>query len=527
MQSFEVRPIYSVDDKSTSMDLEHLITQCQNGDREAFGTLYQTYLIPMRKVVTYFIHDSETVWDILHDGFLIAFVSMDSLKNAQKVEAWLTSIMKNLALQHLKEETKYRSAPLSDVAISHEEDGSQPPGLTWEELDMIINRLPEGYGKVFRLAVLDGLSHKEIGELLGIAPHSSSSQLARAKAMMRSMISRYRTGTLSLVAIAILVWHGLFRHREDTLPHPVTSKNTDQETPAVTDTVSERKNKNFDNTILKRKAIHKTLYPQTQKNMAELTLSKDSIPVLKNDSVPHDTIRQIPKITDRNERLVREDSPRTLSTKTSDWTLSLACSGNPGLQELSRHRIPNPGIPDVEGPTDEIEVTEKTHHHIPVVIGLSISKSITSRWSVETGLRYTFLRSDFLSESTQMSRETVQRVHYLGLPLKFNYRILATNGFSLYGQGGGALDIPINGSQQIREHSSESGGPKTEIFQIQPPPQWSAEGGLGIQYRFTPSLSIYAEPSFRYYFNPGSGIKTIRQEKPFEFTIPIGVRLTW
>lgn len=515
MQSFEVRPIYSVDDKSTSMDLGRLITQCQNGDREAFGTLYQTYLIPMRKVVTYFIHDSETVWDILHDGFLIAFVSIDSLKNAQKVEAWLTSIMKNLALQYLKEESKYRSVPLSDVAISNEEDGCQSPGLTWEELDMIINRLPEGYGKVFRLAVLDGLSHKEIGELLGIAPHSSSSQLARAKAMMRSMISRYRMGTLSLVAIAILVWHGLFRHREDTLPHPVISKNTDQKTPAVADTASERK------------AIHKTPCPQTQKNIAELTLPKDSIPVLKNDSIPHDTIRQMPKITDRNERLVREDSPRTLSTKTSGWTLSLACSGNPGLQELNRHRIPNPGIPDVEGPTDEIEVTEKTHHHMPVVIGLSINKSITSRWSVETGLRYTFLRSDVLSESTQMSRETVQRVHYLGVPLKFNYRILATNGFSLYGQGGGALDIPINGSQSIREYSSESGGPKSDMLRIQAPLQWSAEGGLGIQYRFTPSLSIYAEPSIRYYFNPGSGIKTIRQEKPFEFTIPIGVRLTW
>lgn len=67
----------------------------------------------------------------------------------------------------------------------------------------------------------------------------------------------------------------------------------------------------------------------------------------------------------------------------------------------------------------------------------------------------------------------------------------------------------------------------TESLNVSAPMQWSVEGGLGLQYHFTPSFSIYAEPSLRYYFNPGTEIRTIRQDKPFEFTIPIGLRLTW
>lgn len=158
------------------MDKVSLVKQCQSGDREAFGILYQTYLAPMREVVAYYIHNDDIEKDVLHDGFLIAYTSIGSLKNGAKIEAWLTSIMKNLSLQYLKDESSHISVPMSDTAIADNAITSADNAreLTWEELDKIIDKLPEGYGKVFRLAVLDGLSHKEIAALLGIAPHSSS-----------------------------------------------------------------------------------------------------------------------------------------------------------------------------------------------------------------------------------------------------------------------------------------------------------------------------------------------------------------
>ncbi len=512
------------------MDKVSLVKQCQSGDREAFGILYQTYLAPMREVVAYYIHNADIEQDVLHDGFLIAFTSIGSLKNGAKIEAWLTSIMKNLSLQYLKDESSHISVPMSDTAIADNAITSADNAreLTWEELDKIIDKLPEGYGKVFRLAVLDGLSHKEIAALLGIAPHSSSSQLTHAKAMLRRMITQYRVemGILSILGIILLIWHGLFKNREDAPSTPVISKNADKETPLVTDSIVDANSGN-DSIAPSPKMLYKAIqYPETQKNIAEVTISTDSIPAVKNDSITNDTIRVIPNIINREELIAQENYPPQQSEK-PDWSLSLAYAGSLEQNDLNRYRIPNPDHPDVEGPDGEIEVTEKTRHYMPLVIGLSVNKSLSSRWSVETGLRYSLLRSDFLSQSKVMNKETVQRIHYIGVPLKFNYRILTYNGFSLYGHGGGALDIPVNGSQSISEYSPEWGNPSNTTIHIHAPLQWSVEGGLGIQYHFTPSFCIYAEPSFKYYFNPGSDIKTIRQDKPFEFTIPIGLRLTW
>ncbi len=217
------------------MDKVSLVKQCQSGDREAFGILYQTYLAPMHDVVAYYIHNTDIEQDVLHDGVLIAFASIGSLKNGARIEAWLTSIMKNLSLQYLKDVSSHISVPMSDTAIAGNVEAATDEAreLTWEELDKIIDRLPEGYGKVFRLAVLDGLSHKEIAALLGIAPHSSSSQLTHAKAMLRRMITQYRVemGILSVIGIILLIWHGLFINREDAPQTPIISKNTDKETP--------------------------------------------------------------------------------------------------------------------------------------------------------------------------------------------------------------------------------------------------------------------------------------------------------
>ncbi len=512
------------------MDNLRIVEQCKSGDRNAFGLLYQAYLPAMQEVVAYYIHNSDIVWDILHDGFLIAFTSIGSLKNGARIEAWLTSIMKNLSLQYLKDVSSHISVPMSDTAIACNVEAATDEAreLTWKELDKIIDRLPEGYGKVFRLAVLDGLSHKEIAALLGIAPHSSSSQLTHAKAMLRCMITQYRVemGILSIIGIILLIWHGLFKNREDAPQTPIISKNTDKETPLVTDSIVDTNSS--DSIAPTPKMIYKTIQnPETQKNIAEVTISSDSIPAIKNDSISNDTIRVIPNVINREELIAQEDYPSIQQSENPDWSLSLAYAGSLEQTDLNRYRIPNPDLPDVEGPVGEIEVTEKTRHYMPLVVGLSVNKSLTSRWSVETGLRYTFLRSDFLSQSKVMNKETIQRIHYIGVPLKFNYRIFTYNGFSLYGQGGGALDIPVNGSQSILEYLPQLGNSTNTTINIHAPLQWSVEGGLGIQYHFTPSFSIYAEPSFKYYFNPGSDIKTIRQDKPFEFTIPIGLRLTW
>lgn len=513
------------------MDKKHLIQRCQSGDREALGILYQTYLVRMYRIVAYYVHNQDAVWDILHDGFLIAFASISSLKDTEKVEPWLVSIIKNLSLQYLKDESSHISVAVSDTEITDNAGATvdEERELTWEELDKMISKLPEGYGKVFRLAVLDGLSHKEIAGMLGIAPHSSSSQLTHAKAMLRRMIRQYRMeiGLLSIIGIILLIWNMAVNRNEETHPTPVISNNADGALPLVTDSIDSVDSATGDDAPGSR-MIYKTIQrPEVHQDIAETTIAADSIPAVKNDSIANDTVMLSPNIVNRERLIVHEDVLNTKHSESRDWSLALAYSGSFGQNDLNRYRIPDPDMSDANDPIEEIEVTEKSHHYMPLVIGLSVNKTLISRWSIETGLRYTFLRSDFLSESELMNRETTQRIHYIGIPLKVNYRIFTYRGFSLYGQGGGALDIPVYGTRYVREYQPREGAVSTDEFHIHAPVQWSVEGGLGIQYHFTPSFSIYAEPSFRYYFNPGSDIRTIRQDKPFEFTLPIGVRFTW
>lgn len=517
------------------MDKIQLVKQCQSGDREAFGILYQTYLEPMRGIVTYYVNNPDTVWDILHDGFLIAFASIASLKNAEKVEPWLTSIMKNLSLQYLKDVSSHTSVTMPDTAIT--DNVSAPEDevreLTWEELDKIIEKLPDGYGKVFRLAVLDGLSHKEIAALLGIAPHSSSSQLTHAKAMLRRMIKQYRMemGLLSLLVLITIIWHFIPKHEDVKPSDSIISSNDDSNHKNLPDTITGISDDN-DCVDVTPKTIYNILQKQKTQNaglIADGVAQNDTIHSVSNDSITQDDERPVIRLNGLDYPITEQKTPTLRHSSNQDWSLSLAYSGISGQNNANRYRIPGPTHPDLPSgePDAEIEVTETTHHKMPVIISLSLNKALTPRWSIGTGLRYSFMESDFHYESKLYEQRLNQQIHYIGVPLKFNYRIYSAGGFSLYGHGGVALDIPISGQQSVRKSSIDMSTPQTDKFNIHVPLQWSVEGGLGIQYHFTPSFSIFAEPSIHYYFNPGGEIKTIRQEKPFEFTLPIGLRFTW
>lgn len=520
----------------TRMDIVQLVKRAQSGDREAFGLLYNLYAPSMMKVIEACVHNHDIAQDILHDGFIIAFSALDKLIEPIKFESWLTTVMRNLSLQYLREASKNITVPMTDTSgESLYEDTSVDNTLSWDELNNIIDKLPDGYGKVFRLAVLDGLSHKEIGDILGIAPHSSSSQLSHAKAMLRRLITEYRVGLgiIGLFAVIfsiIMIWLGV--NRKDTTTTNLIAKESDS---SKTGKTTRKKSVSDTIPVDKLKPVTRIEYHRAEHqrdNLAEVKLPEDTMSVVPDktgQNIPEDTIPNIHKIsTVKDNELLADNNVSIKHNEGNSWSLSLAYSGNMGQNTDSRYRIPIDPDPDLpSGAPEEIEVTEKSRHYMPLTIGLSLNYGLSSRWSVESGIRYTFLRSDFMRESEIEKTEINQRIHYIGIPLKFNYRIFGNNRFSIYGQGGAALDIPVNGTQSIMKWEQGWNKPEFDRTTISVPLQWSIEGGVGLQYHLTPSISIYAEPSFRYYFNPGTDIKTIRQDKPFEFTIPIGIRFNW
>ena len=198
-----------------AMEIVQLIERCRRGDAEALGELYKAYAQRMRGVCRRYINDKQMVDDVLHDAFVIIFTSFDKLRDARRAEPWMMAIVRNVAFkckEHLK---AMPTIPLEEAYdaehLSNEDDGEYQSsdgeylssdgenlsskekdvrGIPFSEVIGLIDKLPEGYGQVFRLSVFEGMTHKEIAALLGIEPHSSSSQLSRAKKMLRKMMQQ-------------------------------------------------------------------------------------------------------------------------------------------------------------------------------------------------------------------------------------------------------------------------------------------------------------------------------------------------
>ncbi len=182
-----------------TMEITRLIERCRQGDADALGELYKAYAQKMRGVCRRYISDEQTVEDVLHDAFVVIFTSFDRLRDVRRAEPWMKAITRNvaskckdhleaLATVSLEETSEAELIAAEDEVIGDCKSPQTVRGVPLSEVVRMIDRLPEGYGQVFRLSVFEGMTHKEIANMLGIEPHSSSSQLARAKKMLRKMI---------------------------------------------------------------------------------------------------------------------------------------------------------------------------------------------------------------------------------------------------------------------------------------------------------------------------------------------------
>lgn len=169
------------------MDIKELVDLCKKGNEQALSLLYKTYSKKMMRICLHYIPDKQIAQDLLHDGFIVIFTSIETLRTPEKLESWMGIIMKNISLRYLNQKSTNSAIPLSDIPEDEEpiDNPLSSDSIPYDKITEMVEKLPEGYSKIFKLAVLEGLSHKEIGKLLNIAPHSSSSQLFRAKVLLK------------------------------------------------------------------------------------------------------------------------------------------------------------------------------------------------------------------------------------------------------------------------------------------------------------------------------------------------------
>ena len=284
-----------------SMEVTRLIERCRQGDADALGELYKAYAQKMRGVCRRYVSDEQAVSDVLHDSFVIIFTSFDKLRDDGKVEAWMMSITRNVASKYKDHLAKTSFRPLEEAEhLLAPEGESDVRGVPLAEVLRLVDRLPEGYGQVFRLSVFEGMSHKEIADMLGIEPHSSSSQLARAKKMLRKMMQQYWAAVLLLLLVPITFY--LFRKGDTAVrgDKPVVAKQKDTPKDSPKDSRTERPQE----PVIVQRPAHRSMMITIDSLPSEIAQTTDSTTV----NTLSNMIVQEPAITDTTQN----DSAKTI-----------------------------------------------------------------------------------------------------------------------------------------------------------------------------------------------------------------------
>ena len=574
-----------------AMEITRLIERCRQGDADALGELYKAYAQQMRGVCRRYISDEQTVEDVLHDAFVIIFTSFDRLRDARRAEAWMASITRNVARKCMEQQTAVTMVPIEEAAmVSQPTEQADVRGVPLSEVVRMIDRLPEGYGQVFRLSVFEGMSHKEIADMLGIEPHSSSSQLARAKKMLRKMMQHYWVAMLLLLFIPVTLF--LLRKGDNAVTNdekPVAAKQEKSESehqPSLKESARKPANEPV---MVPLPVRHTTLAADTMQRAVAQTVDTIKLDTIINtmaqeQMIPDSTVTDTTKIIRKMElphydtAQLLPDQPAKSTDSEKKWSLELAYAGQfdeqnhynqpyiykPYIDPAIQHSPSQGGQPGYVVPSSidnwadyavylanrPDAVSEKTrsaimnialsnanrpgddkmlrtsHHRMPVTWSLALRYRLSRSLGLETGLSYSRLASDFEMGAEGYTIREQQTIHYLGIPVKGTYTIYGKKLWNFYGSLGLTTEIPVSPSFYT-DYYVNGVLESSDQTAIRVPWQFSTTFGLGLQLHLTPHVGFFVEPSLQYFIPTHSDIETYRTEHPFMFSLPLGIRFTW
>jgi RNA polymerase sigma factor (sigma-70 family) len=160
-----------------------LIDGCKRGESKAQFDLYKLYFKAMFNSCLRIVNDPTEAEDVMQEAFFKAFDKINTYRNEVSFGAWLKRIVVNASLDFVKKK-KLLYKPIEqafDLSSDDDENELDVAPESLEQLKDAIKRLPEGYRIVVNLFCIEGYSHEEISEMLGITSSTSRSQLARAK----------------------------------------------------------------------------------------------------------------------------------------------------------------------------------------------------------------------------------------------------------------------------------------------------------------------------------------------------------
>lgn len=159
---------------------------------------------------------------------------------------------------------------------------------------------------------------------------------------------------------------------------------------------------------------------------------------------------------------------------------------------------------------------ETKHHAQPLSVGVSVGYSLGERLSLTSGVVYTRAVTDFIKSSGDDDVVETQKLHYIGVPLAMKYRVWGNHRVQAYATAGGEADFNVAATMKAGDVTVDADRDRV---------QFSVNAAAGVQLNVVPQVGVYVEPGVKYYFDNKSQVETIFKDKPWAFSLGVGLRV--
>ncbi|MCX2739839.1 RNA polymerase sigma factor [Pontibacter anaerobius] len=176
--------------EAESKEVEDLLRGCLKADREAQRKLYRHFYGYAMSISMRYTKDAEEARDVLNDGFLKVFTKLEKYDPSKPFKGWIRRIMINTALDNYRHNLKHYYLMDIESAEPEADNYSVEQKINYEYLISLVQALSPAYRAVFNLYAIDGHTHEEVAEILGISVGTSKSNLAKARANLRAKLQQ-------------------------------------------------------------------------------------------------------------------------------------------------------------------------------------------------------------------------------------------------------------------------------------------------------------------------------------------------
>ena len=177
---------------STNHNENNLIGACIRNERWAQQVIYEEYYGSMMGVCMRYASTEDDALDILQEGFIKVFRNISKYKPGTSLHSWIRRVMVNTAIDYYRKSIRRRTEDIDTAYQVTSKDVDAISRCTEKEILAAVQQLTPTYRTVFNMYVVEGYSHKEIGEYLNITESTSRSNLVKARNRLKHLLKNYK-----------------------------------------------------------------------------------------------------------------------------------------------------------------------------------------------------------------------------------------------------------------------------------------------------------------------------------------------